>query len=73
MLVKKIASWILVGLVLLFTVLALLAIWDVIDFEHVMRKLLSSIFVIFISSVVVLFIFSVVLNDKNNKQIPPKQ
>lgn len=69
MIAKKIASWILISLVLFFTVLSLLAIWDIIDFEHVMRKILTSLFVIFCAAVVVLFIFSVVINDKKDKSI----
>lgn len=65
---KKIASYSLVAMVLAFTVLGLLAIWDVIAIEDVLRKILFSLFVIFVASVVVLFIFGVVIReDKPNK------
>ncbi len=65
---KKIASYSLVAMVLAFTVLGLLAIWDVIAIEDVLRKILFSLFVIFVASVVVLFIFGVVIReDKSNK------
>jgi hypothetical protein len=66
---KKIASYFLTAMILAFTILGLLAIWDVIDVQDVMRKILLSLFVIFIASVVVLFIFAVVIReDKNPKQ-----
>ncbi|NOZ48394.1 MAG: hypothetical protein GXO79_16705 [Chlorobi bacterium] len=61
--IKKVTSYILISLVLIFTILAILAIWDVISMEDVIRKILTSLFVIFISSVVVLFIFAVLIRD----------
>lgn len=68
--IKKIASYVLIALVLAFTVLGLLAIWDIIDVQNVMRKILLSLFVVFVASVVVLFIFSVVIHeDKHPKQL----
>ena len=72
MMVKKVAAYFLVGIILFLTVIALLSIWDIIDFENVMRKILSSLFVIFVASVIILFIFAVVIKDdkpKNNKSI----
>lgn len=66
---KKIASYFLTAIILTFTVLGLLAIWDVIDVQDVMRKILLSLFVVFVASVVVLFIFAVVIReDKTPKQ-----
>ncbi len=63
---KRIASYVLVFLVITFTVLGLLAIWDVIEIQDVMRKILLSLFVVFVASVVVLFIFSVVIREDSN-------
>ena len=65
--VKKGASYILVGIVLVLTVLALLGIWDVISFEDIIKKILLSLFVVFVSSVVILFIFAVVVREGNGK------
>lgn len=67
MLIKKIASYFLVGIILFLTIIALLSIWDIIDFENVMRKILSSLFVVFVASVIILFIFAVVIRDDKNK------
>lgn len=58
---KKITSYLLAALVVVVTAIAVLAIWDVISLEDVMRKILTSLLVIFASSVVTLFIFNVVI------------
>lgn len=67
MLIKRVASYFLVGIILFLTIIALLSIWDIIDFENVMRKILSSLFVVFVASVIILFIFAVVIRDDKNK------
>jgi hypothetical protein len=64
---KKIVSYILIGLVLLFSLIALLGIWGVIDLEQVMSKLLYSLLTLFAASAVILFIFSVFIKEENNK------
>ena len=56
---KKIIIWFLILLVLIFTVIALLGIWDIIDLDRVVRKLLLSLVVIFASAAVILFIYRV--------------
>ena len=66
-LAKKIASYVLVAFVLIFTVLALLAIWDIIDIQDILQKTFLSLFVTFVSSVIVLFIFSVIIRDPKDK------
>ena len=61
--IKKFAAYALTALVLFLTIIALLGIWDVISFEDVMRKILYSLFTIFLSTVILLFIFGVVIRD----------
>jgi len=61
--VKKIVSYILIGLVLFFTVVAILGVWGFIEFEDVIRKIMSSLLIIFAASAVVLFIFTVLVKD----------
>lgn len=61
--VKKIVSYILIALVLVFTFIAILGIWGVIDLQHVMLNVLYSLLVIFAASAVILFIFSVLIKD----------
>ena len=60
---KRFTSYLLVGIVMIITFVALLGIWDLIDLEDVLRKIITSLFVIFVASVVVLFIFSVLIKD----------
>ncbi|HKK66983.1 MAG TPA: hypothetical protein VJ946_02185, partial [Bacteroidales bacterium] len=45
------------------TILAILGIWDVVNLENILRRSLTSLFVIFVASVIVLFIFSVMIKD----------
>ena len=49
----------------LITVISILGIWEVISLEDVMRKIFTSLFVIFVASVIVLFIFSVLIKDSD--------
>jgi hypothetical protein len=60
---KKIVSFILIGLVLVFTLVALLGIWGIIDLEQVMTKILYSLLSVFAASAVILFIFTVLIKD----------
>ena len=64
--IKKFTSYFLIAMVLVFTVLAVLGIWDIIDFNHVLQKIVTTLIVIFCSAAVVLFIFSVLLKEKQN-------
>ena len=66
--VKKITAYVLISLIVFSTVIGLLAIWDVIDVQEVMKKVLSSIFIVFVSSVVVLFIFLLIFVYSDMKQ-----
>ncbi len=61
--VKKIVSYLLIFLVLVFTVIAVLGIWEVIDLDNVLRKIMSSLIVIFAAAAVVLFIFAVLIKE----------
>ncbi len=63
--IKKVVSYILIVLVILFTILALLGIWDIIDLENVMTRIMYSLIVIFAASAVVLFIFNVIVKDND--------
>lgn len=69
MTLRKIISGLLALLVLFFTVLAILAVWDIIEVKHIVSKTLTTLPIIFISSAVMLFIFSVLFKggDKNSK------
>ncbi len=66
---KKIASYVLVALVLVFTVVAILGIWDIIDLKNVMMNTIFSLIVIFAASAVILFIYTVFMRDSDQKPL----
>ena len=55
-------------LVLVFTVIALLGVWEVIDLDQVVRKLLLSLVIIFASAAVILFIYNVMGKEIEGQQ-----
>ena len=66
--VKKVASYILIGVVLISTFIAVLSVWGVIDFEDVIWKIMQTLFVVFVAALLVLFIYSVLLREPFNKR-----
>jgi hypothetical protein len=63
--IKKVISYLLLALVVIFTVIALLGIWDIISLEEIVRKMFLSLMVVFAASAVILFIFSVLIKDSD--------
>ena len=59
--VKKIASYILIFVVIVSTLIAIFSVWGLIDLEDVMWKIMQTLFIVFVAAVVVLFIYSVLL------------
>jgi hypothetical protein len=67
-LMKKIVSYVLIGLVLIFTIISILGIWDIIkNLENVVLNIIYSLIVIFAASAVILFIFTVFMKDTDQK------
>ena len=66
---KKTVSYILIGLILIFTIISILGIWGLIDIDlqKVMLNTLYSLLVVFAASAVILFIFTVLIRDDQNK------
>ena len=63
--IKKIVSYVLIACVLLFTIVAILGIWDIIDLKNVMMNTIFSLIVIFAASAVILFIYTVFMKDSD--------
>lgn len=61
--VKKVVSYVLIILVLIFTVIAVLGVWEIIDLNNIVQKIMTSLLIIFAASAVVLFIFSVLIKE----------
>jgi hypothetical protein len=67
-LAKKIVSYVLIALVLIFTIISILGIWDIIkNLENVVLNIIYSLIVIFAASAVILFIFNVFMKDPDRK------
>ena len=50
---------------LLFTIVALLGIWDIISLQDIIKKMFVSLMVVFAAAAVILFIFSVLIRDED--------
>ncbi|MCB9173686.1 MAG: hypothetical protein H6589_03680 [Flavobacteriales bacterium] len=55
-------------LALFFTVMSILAVWDIINIQHIISKTLTTLLIIFVSAAVMLFIFSVLYKPDNESQ-----
>ncbi len=64
---KKIVSYILIACVLMFTIVAILGIWDIIDLKNVMMNTVFSLIVIFAASAIILFIYTVFMKDSDQR------
>jgi sterol desaturase/sphingolipid hydroxylase (fatty acid hydroxylase superfamily) len=62
--IRKVTGYILVSLIVVFTTVAILGIWEIIDLQEVLAKVLTSLLVVFVASAVVLFITTVLLRDE---------
>jgi hypothetical protein len=60
---KKTVAYILIGLVLTFTVLSILGIWEVISLDYILKKIVLSLLVVFAASAVILFIFTILIRN----------
>ena len=57
--VKKIIAYTLSVLVLLFSVIAILGIWEIVDIEDLIARMFKSLMVILAAAAVVVLIFSI--------------
>jgi hypothetical protein len=67
--VKRIISYFMIILVLVFTIIALLGIWEIISLEDIIKKMFVSLMVVFAAAAVILFIFSVLIKDQEPDQL----
>lgn len=63
---RKISGYLLVTIVFILTTFAILGIWGIIDFEHIIRKAITSLFIVFIAAAIILFIFTVIIREKKD-------
>ena len=64
--VRRVIAYILAALVLLFSVVSILAIWDIIDREDLVKNMFQSLMVVLAASAVIVLIFAIL--DRPEKQ-----
>jgi hypothetical protein len=57
--VKKIIAYTLSVLVLLFSIVAILGIWEIVDIEYLIARMFKSLMVVLAAAAVVVLIFSI--------------
>ena len=65
--VKKIIAYTLSILVLMFSIVAILGIWELVDIEHLIVRMFKSLMVILAAGAVVVLIFSII--DRPDRHI----
>lgn len=67
--VKKIIAYTLSILVLLFSIIAILGIWEIVDIEYLIARMFKSLMVILAAAAVIVLIFSIL--DRPDRTEPP--
>ena len=64
--VRKITAYILAGLILIFAIISILAIWDIIDYDDLVKRMFQSLMVILATSAVIVLVFAIL--DRPDKE-----
>ena len=64
--VRKVVAYILSALVLIFSVVAILAIWDIIEYRYLIKRMFQSLMVVLAAAAVVVLIFAIL--DRGDKK-----
>ena len=57
--VRKIIAYILSGLILIFAIISILAIWDIIDYDDLVKRMFQSLMLILATSAVIVLVFAI--------------
>lgn len=69
--VRKVIAYILAGLILIFSVIAILAIWDIIEYRNLVARMFQSLMVVLAASAVIVLIFAIL--DRSSDREEPKE
>ena len=70
--VKKIIAYTLSALVLLFSVIAILGIWEIVDIEDLIARMFKSLMVILAAAAVIVLIFSILDRPERKEHSEPE-
>lgn len=71
--IRKIIAYTLSVLVLLFSIVAILGIWDVIDIEYLISRMFKSLMVILAAAAVIVLIFSILDRPERHERREPEE
>ena len=57
--IRRVIAYILAALVLLFSIVSILAIWDIINSEDLLKRMFQSLMVVLAASAVIVLIFAI--------------
>jgi hypothetical protein len=70
--VKKIIAYTLSILVLLFSVVAILGIWEIVDIEDLIARMFKSLMVVLAAAAVIVLIFSILDRPERKEHAEPE-
>ncbi len=69
--IRKAIAYTLSAFVLMFSLLAILSIWDIIDYNFLFKRMFQSFIVVLVAAAVIVLIFAIIAkDDKHNDQVP---
>jgi hypothetical protein len=71
--IRKIIAYTLSVLVLLFSIVAILGIWDIIDIEYLISRMFKSLMVILAAAAVIVLIFSILDRPERHERREPEE
>ena len=71
--VKRIIAYTLSALVLIFSIVAILGIWEVVDIEYLIARMFKSLMVVLAAAAVVVLIFSLLDRPDRHERIGPEE
>ena len=71
--VKRIIAYTLSALVLLFSIIAILGIWEIVDIEYLIARMFKSLMVVLAAAAVVVLIFSILDRPDRHERIGPEE
>jgi len=70
--IKKAIAYTLSIFVLLFSFLAILSIWDIIDYNFLLKRMFQSLIVVLVAAAVIVLIFAIIGKDDKQENLPPR-
>jgi len=70
--IKKAIAYTLSIFVLLFSLLAILSVWDIIDYNFLLKRMFQSLIVVLVAAAVIVLIFAIMVKEDKDENHPPR-